>query len=103
MVWLIAILVRRACDWVQDGCFQLWWRVQRNKEAVAQGERCWEETVGSRVKVALEGESKRTEVLVEACWRDLVENSEEWWDNRVTRSNPRAPVSCCKSFQCVKP
>ena len=82
--------MRRACDWMQEGCFQLWLRVQRNKEVAAHGERCWEEATGSRVRVALEGESMRTEALVEACWRKLVENPEEWWDNRVTRSNPKA-------------
>ena len=31
------------------------------------------------------------ESTVEAHWRHLVENPEEWWDNRSTRKNPRAP------------
>ena len=83
--------MRRACDCVQDGCFQLWLRIQKNKEAAAQGERCRGEAAGSRTRVSQGGENMQTEVLVEACWRQLVENLEEWWDNRVTRSNPRAP------------
>ena len=47
--------MQRACDWVQEGCFQMWLRVQRGREAAAQGERCWEETTGCRVRVATEG------------------------------------------------
>ena len=31
------------------------------------------------------------EASVETYWRHLVDHPEEWWDNRVTRKNPRAP------------
>ena len=89
MLWLVAILVRQACDWVHEGCFQMWLRVQRGREVDAQGERCWEETAGSRVRVASEGHSR--EASIEACWKQLVERPEEWWDNWTIRSNPRAP------------
>ena len=63
--------------------------MQRSREVAAQGERCWEETAGSRVRVASEGHSK--EASIEACWRELVERLEEWWDNWATLSNRRAP------------
>ena len=66
MLWLVVILVRRACDWVQEGCFQMWLRVQRGREAAAQGETCWEEMAGGRVRVASEGHSR--EASIEACW-----------------------------------
>ena len=83
--------MRRAGEGLQEVCFQLWWRVQRGKETGVQGERGEGETSGSRVRVASEGGSRWTEAAVEACWRDLVENPEAWWDNRETRSNPMAP------------
>ena len=33
----------------------MWLRVQRGREAAAQGERCGEETAGGRIRVATEG------------------------------------------------
>ena len=89
ILWLLAILVQRVCDCVQGICLHLWLILQKHNE-VSTGidERCAGADENS-VKDSREAESFA--MSTEACWRHLVESPDEWWDNRATQKNPRAP------------
>lgn len=91
VVLLLAMAIRRVVDHVMQVCGWLWTLLQRHDEEVRSGDEV------DRSSCFLEGAARdavkecRFEASVETSWRDLVEHPENWWDNRSTRRNPKAP------------
>ena len=72
---------------MQGACLQLWVLVQ----GVSGTSQLSNELMG----ICQSGEGAGNirplaEASLETYWRHLVDHPEEWWDNRVTRKNPRA-------------
>ena len=88
----LAIAARRVCDYMQGACLHLWVLVQGGNGATrlsnelmgaGQSREGFDMVVGNIRPLA--------KASAEAHWRHLVDNPEEWWDNRAIRKNPRAP------------
>ena len=85
-IWLLALGVRRICVRVQGLCWGVWVWIARADEGARSGA---EGTAGSQSRVFRR--DFETSAGMEAHWRDLVEHPHEWWDNRLSKPNPRAP------------
>ena len=90
ILWLVVVAVRRACDGVQDACRFLWAltpevgsRVRaRNRDSFAAESE-------DRVRVS-GGVASGATMTMEECWEHLLHHPKDWWDNRSSRSNPKA-------------
>ena len=90
VLWLLAVALLRICDNVQGACAHLWVFLQQLSDR-QRADFEVRASLGSfgdsiRVSAAEIGPDSSTEEL----WRHLVEFTEEWWDNRTTRRNPKA-------------
>lgn len=91
MLWLLAVAVRRICDNIQKTCGHLWVLLQQLNEG-------HQEEFEVRSSFSSPGGSIRVseneigpDSSIDELWRHLVEYPEEWWDNRTSRRNPKAP------------
>ena len=91
ILWLLAILVQRVCDCVQGICLHLWLILQKHNEVLADIDERRAGADENSVRGSREAKSSVAAMSTEACWRHLVESPNEWWDNRATWKNPRAP------------
>jgi hypothetical protein len=91
VLWLIALAIRRVCGNVQEVCVHLWYLVQGREETMRYGAGAMQPAgfIGEGARVSKIGAALGTGI--DLYWKHLVDHPEEWWDNRVTRRNPRAP------------
>ena len=84
--------MRRVCDHLQGTCLHLWVLIQGISGAIHLNNELMD-TNQSREDFDRSSGNVRplAEASMEAQWRHLAERPEEWWDNRTTRKNPRAP------------
>jgi len=87
--------IKRTCDNVQEVCIYLWCLIQSWKGSTKGG---FEGQVsmasyGEAARVSERGNVGSTNYVetVDIYWRHLISNPKEWWDNRATRKNLRAP------------
>jgi len=88
VLWLLALALHRICDSVQAVCVAGWYLVQQRGEAARVD-------VEVRSSAYSAGDSSRVSEFGDGStdmhWRHLIEHPEDWWDNRGTRHNPKAP------------
>ena len=91
VLWLLAMALRRICDNIQGICAHLWVFLQQlsNRQQVNSEIRAPLGSFGDSIRVLTT--EIGSESSSEELWRHLVEFLEEWWDNRTTRRNPKAP------------
>ena len=85
-IWLLALGVCRICVRVQDLCWGIWGLIAQADEVVHSGS---ETTAVNQFRVPRR--DFEISSSMEAHWRDLIEHPGDWWDNRLSKQNPRAP------------
>ena len=72
-------------------CLHLWVVLQKRNEVSVGRDEPRSSADESSARDFKETGSSVATMSAEACWRHLIESPDEWWDNRATRKNPRAP------------
>ena len=90
-LWWLAIVVRRVCDIVLDICSYLFLFLQKRDECSEVPTARSTEIVSTRVSEERIISSGSQDELIETLWRDVCEHSDQWWDNRFSKRNPKAP------------
>jgi len=89
--WL-AIIIRRMCDGVLQLCGSIFVLLQRN--VGTPGFKSGEPSSSTgRVSGERAISSSSTNSANEMYWRDVFENPDHWWDNRLTKKNPQRQTS----------
>ena len=87
--WFGVMAARRICERLQDLCLLVWRLVQmREGEERRDTEdlRNWDAGIPRDLSIQEEYLAMNPELY----WRHLVSYPDDWWDNRVTRKNPKA-------------
>lgn len=84
--WLLLVVVRRACDLIGEFCF--FWAANNSREV---GEEHHDYVEGETSRVALRRRSDEAGESIDECWRQYFANPQEWWDNRLGKTNHRSP------------
>ena len=91
ILWLVVVAVHRACDGVHDACIFLW-SLTPEVGSWVRARDCDSFTTESEDRVRVSGgAASGAAMTMEECWEHLLHHLEDWWDNRSSRSNPKAP------------
>jgi len=84
------VAIWRVCEGIQSTYVYIWLLVEGNGgelEVKLEGA----PIVGETIKVFDGTQEIGSITKVESCWRHLVENPMDWWDNQVMQKNPQVP------------
>lgn len=94
-LWFTVMAIRRVCDKLQEGCWFLWKLFQREelRDRTSASATQVDSGIDEPIRISMSANVHRVsdEGALDVFWRDLIENPIDWWDNRESRRNPRAP------------
>ena len=91
LLWWIAFVLRRFCDNILDVCSFVFLLLQERvvSSRVLQDRNPSSGSTG--VSKRRDSTGSHEEESIELYWKDVFENPDHWWDNRLTKKNSRSP------------
>jgi hypothetical protein len=90
-VWLVVLILHRICERILE--FAYFWlhaSFRYRYNSLSRGQEIPEETVADAHEASSSNESTVT-TSEEQIWLEYFEDPAQWWDNRLTKRNVKAP------------